>query len=299
MTRTWPLACILCWSFCDNCLKIDIVIRILSGLGLDGRIAVVSKILIKFSLESMKTLITADDFGFSNNINQAIIEAYQENRVTELSLMVDCYGSQQAFEYIRTHRIKTVGLHFSLCRLSQDNHIPQGKAFDHILDSWSQKKLISAFDQEVKIFVDQLGFTPAHIIGHKQIALHPKLIKHIAAYCVTNNCYARKSVNHATLQPTAAVEDINLGRTVDRILGFHYGSPQEMYQAYQHDLHQAQAAHSTAVEILFHPGYPREFEKPLTSFIQQRLDDINFLLSDYFGKLVEEMQLELVASNQI
>lgn len=49
----------------------------------------------------IKTLVTADDFGFTNNTNQAIIEAYKKNRITELSLMVDCYGTADAVRYIK------------------------------------------------------------------------------------------------------------------------------------------------------------------------------------------------------
>ena len=248
----------------------------------------------------MKTLVTADDFGFTTSTNKAIIDAFEQRRVTELSLMIDSHGTDEAVEYIRNNNGTDVGLHFSLNRLSRDNKTLQGKDYDEILDTWSEEQLTKAFDEEVELFEQKVGFTPIHIIGHKQIALHPKLVEHVANYCVMNNCYARKAAQHPTLKEAQIPEGLNIGRTVDRVFTFHYGSPEEMYQAYKSDIKKAKTESNVkTIEILFHPGYAGEFEKSLTSFIQERIDDINFLLSDDFAKLIEEEGLELVPSTKI
>ncbi len=254
---------------------------------------------------SIKTLATADDFGFTTNTNRAIVEAYEKNRITELSLMVDCYGTPDAVKYIIDNKVKNVGLHFSLCRISQDGKLLRGNDYDDILTNWPPKRLSQAFDEEVKIFEQLVGFTPKHIIGHKQISLNSKIVRHIGAYCVTNNCYARRgersaTLSHFTLKPDETPAGLNIGRTVDVILGFHYGSPKDMYVAYKQELSDLKKSKKiNSIEIFFHPGYSTEFEKKLTNFIQQRLDDINFLLSDYFLDLVKEENLELMSSSKI
>ena len=138
---------------------------------------------------SIKTLITADDFGFTSNINRAIREAYEKSRVTELSLMVDSYGTDEAVKYVRDNNVQNVGLHFSLLRVSKG----------------------------IKI----------------------------------------------------------------------YGTPKEMYNQYKKDIQEAKQKHEfKSAEFIFHPGYTGEFEKGLTSFIQERIDD-------------KEEKLQLVTSSEI
>ena len=233
---------------------------------------------------SIKTLITADDFGFTANINRAICGAYEKSRVTELSLMVDSYGTDEAIKYIRDNNIQNVGLHFSLLRVSKGMKILRSKDYDDILESWTKDQLTKAFDEEVEIFEKKIGFKPKHIIGHKQIALHPKLVEYIGNYCVKNNCYARSNVVHKTLQTAAVPKNFNIGRVTDEKFTFRFGTPEEMYNLYKKDIQNAKQKHDfKSAEFVFHPGYAGEFEKGLTSFIQERIDDINFLLRYKFS----------------
>lgn len=248
----------------------------------------------------IKTLVTADDFGFTQNINRAIFEANEKSRVTELSLMVDSYGTDEAVKYIHNNKVQNVGLHFSLLRVTNGVKILRSKDYDNILDSWTKEQLANAFDEEVNIFEQKVGFKPKHIIGHKQIALHPKLAEYIGKYCAKNNCYARSIVFHKTLQTAAIPEGFNIGRITDEKFTFRYGTSEEMYRQYKKDIQDAKSKHEfKSAEFVFHPGYAGEFEKELTSFIQERIDDINFLMSDYFLKLVKEENLQLVPSVEI
>lgn len=253
-------------------------------------------------LNNMKTLIIADDFGFTENTNRAIIEEYENGLITELSLMVACYGTKDAVDYIRKNHVQNVGLHFSLVRVSKNGKMLRGKDYDDILVNWTPEQLSTAFDEESELFRKLVGFTPKHVIGHKQISLNSKVVGHVAEYSVRNNCYARRgerttTLSHFTLKADETPKGFNIGRVADAILGFRYGSPEEMYKEYRQDIRALGNADS--IEIFFHPGYSTDFEKELTSFIQERLNDINFLLSDHFTKLVEEENLELVPSSVI
>ena len=211
---------------------------------------------------SIKTLVTADDFGFTSNINKAIFEAYEKSRVTELSLMVDSYGTDEAIKYIRENNVQNVGLHFSLLRVSNGIKILRSKDYDEILENWTKKQLINAFNEEVEIFEQKAGFQPKHIIGHKQIALHPKIVEHIGNYCVKNNCYARSNVSHKTLQTAVIPKGFNIGRTTDEKFTFKYGTPEEMYHQYKKDIQVAKSKREfKTAEFVFHPGYAGEFEK--------------------------------------
>src|SRR5574341_1928395 len=168
----------------------------------------------------VKALITADDFGFSENINKAIFQAYENKRITEMSLMVDCFGSKDAFKYIHDNKVENVGLHFSLVRISKNGKILRGDDYDRMLRDWTPKQLQKAFDEEVELFEDSVGYKPKHIIGHKHISLNSKIVEYIANYCVKNNCYARRgerttTMAHFTLKADPVPEGLNIGRIAD------------------------------------------------------------------------------------
>jgi len=256
------------------------------------------RFLIESTYMSIKTLVTADDFGFSQNINRAIIEAYEKGRVTELSVMIDSFGTDEAVKYIKENDVNNFGLHFSLCRVSRDGRM--FREYDETLANWSSEKLCQAFDEEINLFVQKFGVVPKHVIGHKQIALHPKLIDHVANYCQKNDCFARSYVKHATLQKAEVPDGLVIGRTTDEKFTFRYGNPEQMYAQYKTDITEAKKRHQfDSAEFVFHPGYASDFERPLTSFIQERNDDINFLLSDNFAQLIKEEDLILVPSIDI
>ena len=242
----------------------------------------------------IKTVVTADDFGFSKNINQAIIDCYEKRRVTELSLMVDCFGTEDAVEYINDKKRRNVGLHFSMVRVNKGGAVLHTQDYHQILENESEEKLAERFMEEISLFKDLVGFVPTHVIGHQQIALHPKLVKTIGDYCGANNCFARAVVKHKSLIEVTLPAGIDIGRTTEERVTFCYGSPEEMYNKFREAI-----APVKSLELIFHPGYAGEFEKNLTSFIQERIDDVNFLFSDYFLKLVEELGLKLVPSSEI
>lgn len=136
-------------------------------------------------------------------------------------------------------------------------------------------------------------------ISRRRICVH--FIGVVSAnYCVKNDCYARSNVTHRTLQVAKIPDGLVIGRTTEEKFTFKYGPPEEMYQAYKKDIEEAKNKHDfKSTEFVFHPGYAGEFEKPLTSFIQERIDDVNFLLSDYFLKLIKEEELILMPSSKI
>jgi hopanoid biosynthesis associated protein HpnK len=65
--------------------------------------------------ESTKKLtITADDFGYSSTVNQAIIQAHIEGVLTHTSLMVTGKACQEAVQLAKEHPSLAVGIHLVL-----------------------------------------------------------------------------------------------------------------------------------------------------------------------------------------
>src|SRR5690349_3437565 len=63
---------------------------------------------------NMKVIVNADDFGYSEAVNRAIIQAHDEGILTSCSLMVNERACPQAVELARSRPRLAVGLHLVL-----------------------------------------------------------------------------------------------------------------------------------------------------------------------------------------
>jgi len=61
----------------------------------------------------MKTLINADDFGFTHGINMGVVEVFNRGIVTSSTIMVNMPLVDEAFELAKKHRIQ-VGIHHNI-----------------------------------------------------------------------------------------------------------------------------------------------------------------------------------------
>src|SRR5262245_1210266 len=60
-------------------------------------------------------IITADDFGFSPSVNEAIVRSLRDGLVTHASLLVNLEGFESACEAVRSNGLQDrIGLHFNL-----------------------------------------------------------------------------------------------------------------------------------------------------------------------------------------
>jgi len=69
---------------------------------------------------AMRLITTADDFGTSRAVNEAVAEAYHEGTLTSTSLMVTGNAAREAVALVREMPNLAVGLHLTLsCGQSQ------------------------------------------------------------------------------------------------------------------------------------------------------------------------------------
>src|SRR5437762_14267709 len=67
------------------------------------------------SAPTRRLIVNADDFGASQSINRAVIQAHQRGILTSASLMVNGAAAAEAVELARAHPCLGVGLHLTLC----------------------------------------------------------------------------------------------------------------------------------------------------------------------------------------
>jgi chitin disaccharide deacetylase len=137
-------------------------------------------------------VINGDDFGFSEGVNSAIIQAHTEGVLTSTSLMVGGDAFEQAVSLARTHPSLAVGLHLTLVcgqAVLSPTEIP------HLVDSngaFAQSpvkagllyQFSAAARRELRLEIraqlekfQQTGLSLSHVDGHLHLHVHPAVIE--------------------------------------------------------------------------------------------------------------------------
>ncbi|MBD2279550.1 hopanoid biosynthesis-associated protein HpnK [Aphanizomenon flos-aquae] len=136
-------------------------------------------------------IINADDFGFSQGVNAAIIQAHEEGVLTSTSLMVSGDAAQEAIALAKDHPQLAVGLHLVL--VCGKSVLPPSQ-IPHLVDSQgnfssnpTQAGLNYQFNQATRAelrleiyaqlakFRDS-GLNLAHVDGHLHLHVHPVIL---------------------------------------------------------------------------------------------------------------------------
>jgi predicted glycoside hydrolase/deacetylase ChbG (UPF0249 family) len=253
-----------------------------------------------------KVIITADDFGFTNEMNRGIIETVESGITTEIGLMINCYGTDEAVEYAKKHNWKNVGLHLSLFNTNNGERPYRNNDYDRILEEKTGGELCQIISDEIKKFEDTLGQKPSHINGHKRLHFHPKTVDYIFDYASHNNIFVRKWEDCDTqmLIPmdTKFVENKfkeHKIKTSNYLFGFEYDFENPVKATNKYEQMLDMVSDGESAEILFHPGRCGDFEKTLTSFIKEREADRELLCSGEFKEMLMKNNFILVKATEI
>ena len=138
----------------------------------------------------MKQLIlTADDFGRSTQINEAVERACEAGFLTQASLMVNEPAADEAARIAQRHPALCVGLHLTLCDGRASGVSALTDAQGNFITSPACAGLRYAFRpslaaplrEEIRAQFTKfraLGFAPSYWDGHTHLHLHPAILRH-------------------------------------------------------------------------------------------------------------------------
>ena len=116
----------------------------------------------------MKSLfVTADDFGYSPDVNAAILRAHRDGILRFASLMVLRPAAAEAAALAKDAPGLGVGLHLELC-----SDQPEKAGLRYFFDA----KARAGVEGEIRRQIDALlalGIKPTHVDGHINIHIHP------------------------------------------------------------------------------------------------------------------------------
>jgi chitin disaccharide deacetylase len=136
----------------------------------------------------IRLIVNADDFGLSESVNAAVLEAYDDGILTSCSLMVGEPAAPAAVRAARERPGLAVGLHLTtLCGLCvlppsevprlvdtagrlPDN--PVGAGLRYAFDRAARAQLAEELRAQFERF-DELGLPLSHVDGHLHMHMHP------------------------------------------------------------------------------------------------------------------------------
>jgi hopanoid biosynthesis associated protein HpnK len=136
-------------------------------------------------------VIVADDFGRSEEVNEAVALAHDKGILTSASLMAGGASFDDAVGIARERKNLAVGLHVTLCdgrAVSPPSRIPDlvdgdGNFERDPVKAWLRcgwKGLRSQIEMEVEAQFERLesaGICPSHVDGHHHLHMHPILFR--------------------------------------------------------------------------------------------------------------------------
>jgi chitin disaccharide deacetylase len=143
------------------------------------------------SAPQRRLVVNADDFGFSESVNEAVVRAHQNGILTTASLMVNEAAAGQAVQMARQHTALGVGLHLSLvcgeAALSPGKIPnlagPNGKFSDNApiagMKYFFSAKCRAQLRAEIAAQFEKFHATELpldHVNGHLNMHLHPVIL---------------------------------------------------------------------------------------------------------------------------
>ncbi len=249
---------------------------------------------------SKKLIVIADDFGLCESVNKGIVKAYNEGIVTEISLMLNSSGTENAISLIKKHNLKRVGLHLLLF-----DWINKGEKFnkDNYTTLFLEKtaeEILDLATQEFKQFEKELGFIPTHICPHQGIHGNLKLLAVIIKYASKNNIPIRLP---KTLLTSSEIDAENYAaeiilkrakiKTTTYLFAHILGSDiKEIKDGFLNDLDTVKP--NEVAEMFVHPGFFDEELMKLSSLNYERARDLTICLDPKFKKDILKKGFKLV-----
>jgi len=140
-----------------------------------------------------RLIVNADDFGFTQGVNNGIVRAYKEGILTSTTLMANGDAFTHAVELAKANPALGVGCHLAAVGgkavfqdggklASADGLLP--KTLSQLIIKLTQGKIQSSdIEREFAAQIERLiaaGIKPTHLDTHKHSAIHPAVMRTLA-----------------------------------------------------------------------------------------------------------------------
>lgn len=228
----------------------------------------------------MKVLIpNADDFGFTRDVNEGIVQAHRQGILTATTLMATGPAFEHAVELARQNPRLDVGVHLVLVDSAGFPPTLPG-----LILSLGKIQIYDQLMRQVRRVVDA-GIQPTHLDTHKHTHLLPQVFNAVVRIAQEFHIpWVRRRFGPVRFLPTRGC------RTTDHFTGFsmtgRYGAP-ELARLIRH-------LPEGSTEFMCHPGFcTAELRATRTRLKESRHRELDALTSPEVRAALEESDVKL------
>jgi chitin disaccharide deacetylase len=243
-----------------------------------------------------RLVVNADDFGFTADVNEGIVEAHQRGILTSTTLMANGDAFDDAVRLASRNPALDVGCHLVLIggRSTLPPYNPLPASVPHLL-GWIVSRRIAIYD-ELAAQVRKIlaaGFSPTHLDTHKHTHLAPPVLDAVARVAQEFGIpWVRRPFQIPFLRSRfhRVLADRHC-RTTDHFVGFQltgrFRAP-ELVQLIHH-------LPDGTTEFMCHPGHCRaELRNAATRLKESREQELLALISPEARQALANSQVQLV-----
>lgn len=283
-----------------------------------------------------KAIFNADDFGFSEKVNEGIVECFLNGVVTDSSVIMTMPATEHAISLIKKHKLNagvhldlTEGKHLSKVKnnsiINNDRFFGVGtiilKAF---LKRLNKEDIEEEFSEQIERF-KRRGIRPTHVDTHQYVHMIPIIFDAVAevakkyrikALRVSSEDFSTriyklpnesvmslfrpdvfKSIFISTLSNVSKTKLKKYGlKTTDNFFGIARVNSKNVLASFENIIKNLASGTS---EIMCHPGYyDKEVEK-FSYYAKQREDELSALTSPRIKELIKQYKIKLISFKDI
>lgn len=264
-----------------------------------------------------KLIVTADDFGYSQNVNKAIIKCFRNGIVTSTSLLANTKYFDESVKLLKQDKNLDVGIHINLTESKpltkaktltdkSGNFIHKTKWFDGHYDNADPKELENEIEAQIKRSISS-GVKITHMNGHNHIHIFPKVIDAAARMAKKYSIkYLRLPIEKMENKDNFAVLIGRLSKMAEcktlknslKMTDAFYGIDDMHDMSFKKFSEILKSLKGGASELMVHPAY---IDKSGDRFHQlpQREREIKLLTSEKIKKLIEINNIKMVNFSQL
>ena len=239
----------------------------------------------------IRLAVNADDFGFTHDVNQGIVEAHRHGILTSTTLMANGAAFDHAVELARATPSLDIGCHLTLIGGDALTGAALPRSIAELLRALAQGRI--AVYEELAAQVRKIkaaGIVPTHLDTHKHTHLAPAVLRAVARISREFGIpWVRRPMAPFPLS-YAWMAMLSGCRTADHFTGFRLTGrmgPVEMERAIR-------KLPDGFIEFMCHPGYcTAELRAAPTRLKESRQRELEALLSPSVRRAVDERGIVL------
>lgn len=254
----------------------------------------------------MKLIVNADDFGYSKGVNHGIVDSFRNGIVTATTLLTTMPGSQHAYELAKENPTLDIGIHLTIDlgrptlaienvqNLVQENG--EFKPYEQWLEATSvpTDEIYAEWKNQLETAIAH-GITPSHIDSHHHLHMLPLVFP---VYAELAHEYDL-AVRFHPCWGWSPAEILAAEASLKELKRADYFSSDFYEEKVAVNFFESLPMIDETWEIMCHPAYLDPELLKRTSYLNERITEVEVLNAAETKAEIERLGIELISFNDL